>query len=73
MIDSLMNREFDVGGVLLSSVLVSALIALALSWAVGKLLIRIGFYRVVWHRALFDAALFVILWALVIAAPPFLS
>jgi hypothetical protein len=71
MIDGLMSREFAVGGVLLSSVLVSAVIALALEWAVTRVLARIGFYRFVWHRALFDAALFVILWALLISAPPF--
>lgn len=64
-----MIAEINLGGVLLSSVLVSALIALALSFGLRRLLSRLGAYRFVWHPALFDTALFVILWAAVIAAP----
>jgi protein-S-isoprenylcysteine O-methyltransferase Ste14 len=61
--------EFNIGGVLLSSVLVSALIALAAAFVLRRLLAWAGVYRLVWHPALFDVALFVILWAAVIAAP----
>ncbi|MDB5449342.1 MAG: hypothetical protein JWQ52_470 [Phenylobacterium sp.] len=64
-----MIGEVNVDGVLLSSVLVSAVIALALSFVVRRLLARLGAYRFVWHPALFDTALFVILWAAVIAVP----
>jgi hypothetical protein len=64
-----MIGEVNVDGVLLSSVLVSAVIALALSFVVRRLLARLGAYRLVWHPALFDTALFVILWAAVIAVP----
>jgi protein-S-isoprenylcysteine O-methyltransferase Ste14 len=64
-----MTGEFNIGGVLLSSVLVSALIAVAAAFVLRRLLAWAGVYRVVWHPALFDAALFVILWAVVIAAP----
>ncbi|MDB5468142.1 MAG: hypothetical protein JWQ46_2904 [Phenylobacterium sp.] len=64
-----MIGEVNVDGVLLSSVLVSAVIALALSFVVRRLLAWLGAYRFVWHPALFDTALFVILWAAVIAVP----
>jgi hypothetical protein len=61
--------EFDVYGVFLSPVLVSAVLAYAASLAVRRLLSLVGAYRVVWHPALFDTALFVILWAAVAAVP----
>ncbi len=64
-----MIGEYDLGGVLLSSVLVSALIALALTFVLRRLLIWVGAYRFIWHPALFDAALTVILWAAVITLP----
>lgn len=65
-----MIGEYDLGGILLSSVLVSALIALALAFGLRRLLAWAGAYRFIWHPALFDAALTVILWAVVISLPP---
>lgn len=64
-----MTGESDIGGVFLSSVLITAVIALALSFLIRRLLALIGAYRLVWHPPLFDTALFVILWALVVALP----
>lgn len=64
-----MIGESSIGGVFLSSVLISALIALGLSFLIRRLLALIGAYRFVWHPALFDTALFVILWAVVVALP----
>lgn len=64
-----MIGELNIGGVLLSSVLVSAVLALIASFAVRRVLSWAGAYRFVWHPALFDTALFVIIWAAVIAAP----
>ena len=64
-----MIGEVNLDGVLLSSVLVSALIALACAFVLRRLLSWAGAYRFVWHPALFDVALFVILWAAVIAVP----
>ena len=66
-----MTGEIDLNGVFLSSVLVSALIALAASFVLRRLLSWVGAYRFVWHPALFDTAVFVILWAVVVAAPVF--
>jgi hypothetical protein len=64
-----MRGELDIGGVFLSSVLVSAVIALTASFVLRRVLSKIGAYRFVWHPALFDTALFVILWAAVVAVP----
>ncbi|ENZ82622.1 MULTISPECIES: DUF1656 domain-containing protein [Caulobacter] len=64
-----MTGEIDLNGVFLSSVLVSALIALAASFVLRRLLSWVGAYRFVWHPALFDTAVFVILWAAVVASP----
>lgn len=64
-----MIGEYSLDGVLLSSVLVSACLALAAVAALRRLLAWIGVYRFVWHPALFDTALFVILWAAVVALP----
>ncbi len=66
-----MIGEFDIDGVFLSSVLVSAVIALAAAFVLRRLLSKVGAYRLVWHPALFDTALFVILWAAVVAVPLF--
>ena len=64
-----MIGEINLDGVLLSSVLVSALVALAAAFVLRRALSWAGAYRFVWHPALFDTALFVILWAAVIAVP----
>ena len=65
-----MIGEFDLNGVFVSSVLVSALIALACAVVARRLLALLGAYRFIWHPALFDTALFVILWAAVITFVP---
>lgn len=62
-----MIRELDVYGLLVPPLLAGAVIALALTWALRRLLDRWGFYRLVWHATLFDLALFVILLGLVAA------
>jgi hypothetical protein len=64
-----MNGELNIDGVFLSSVLVSALIALVASFVLRRVLSKVGAYRLVWHPALFDTALFVILWAAVVTVP----
>jgi hypothetical protein len=65
-----MIGEADLAGVFISSVLITALLALAATWVVRRLLTLVGGYRLVWHPALFDTSLFVILWALVVALLP---
>jgi hypothetical protein len=57
-----MNGEFDLGGVFVSSLLIFAGVAFVITTIATRLLALTGFYRLVWHRALFDFALFVIVW-----------
>jgi hypothetical protein len=60
-----MIGELDVYGVFVPVLLVWALIALALTAVLRRCLAVIGFYRLVWHRALVDLSLFVLLLAAV--------
>jgi protein-S-isoprenylcysteine O-methyltransferase Ste14 len=66
-----MTAEFAIGGVYLATLPVSALIALLATLLVHRLLKISGVYRWVWHPALFDTALFVCLWALLVLSPIF--
>jgi hypothetical protein len=56
-----MIGELDIHGVFVPALLVWALSALVASVLLRRVLRRIGFYRLVWHPALFDAAIFVVL------------
>lgn len=56
-----MIGEFSLYGMYVPWVLLLCLLSLACSRALSYLLARLGFYRLVWHPALFDFALFVIL------------
>ncbi len=60
--------EIDIYGVYLSTLLASACVAYFLQLAIKRLLGISGFYNLVWHRALFDIALFVIIIGLLLAA-----
>ncbi|KSB90723.1 hypothetical protein AS593_10240 [Caulobacter vibrioides] len=62
-----MTGEYNIDGVFLSSVLVSAVMALVAAFVLRRVLSWAGAYRFVWHPALFDTALFVILWAAAVA------
>ncbi len=64
-----MIGEFDFSGIFLSPVLVSGVLALIVSLALRRGLARVGAYRIVWHPPLFDAALYVIVWAAVATFP----
>ena len=63
-----MIGEFDIYGVYFPAFAVFAAIALMLQLAINRLLDASGFYRWVWHRALFDLAIYVILLGVVTAA-----
>ena len=60
-----MIGEINVYGVLLPPLLAWVALALLLSAGLRLGLTRLGFYRFVWHRPLFDLALLVILTGLV--------
>jgi hypothetical protein len=61
--------EFDIYGVYFPAFAVFAAIAFLLQIVlINRVLNACGFYRFVWHRALFDLAIFVILLGVVTAA-----
>jgi hypothetical protein len=60
--------EFDIYGVYFPAFAVFAAIALLLQLVTNRFLGAFGFYRLVWHRALFDLAIYVILLGVVTAA-----
>jgi hypothetical protein len=55
-----MIGEVSLYGIYVPWLLLLSLLSLIASRALGYVLARLGFYRLVWHPALFDAALFVI-------------
>jgi uncharacterized protein DUF1656 len=58
--------ELDLFGVFVPGLLCCGLAAFVLNAGLRRLLAQAGFYRVVWHSALFDLALFVIVLGLVV-------
>jgi hypothetical protein len=65
-----MIGEVDIYGVFVPILLVWGLIALLLTAVLRRGLVRIGFYRLVWHRPLVDLSLLVIIMAAVAAILP---
>jgi protein AaeX len=63
-----MIGEFDIYGVYVPAFAVFAAIALVFQVAIKRLLDACGVYRFVWHRPLFDLAMYVILLGVVTAA-----
>ena len=68
-----MIAEINVFGVLVSSILASALIAWAVLIPLRRLLAWGGLYHWTWHRNLVDLTLFVLLWGATTAALPTIS
>jgi hypothetical protein len=62
-----MSGEIDLGGVFLAGAVATALLALLATALLRRLLAVAGLYRRLWHPALFDAALFLVLWAALVA------
>jgi len=68
-----MTAEVDLYGVFISPLLLYAVVALALMAVLRWRLAAVGFYRTVWHRALFDLALLVIVLGAIVFAADFLG
>jgi hypothetical protein len=66
-----MIHEIDVGGLFFAPLIVSAVLTLPLWLVLRAGLTRAGVYRWVWHPALFDVALYVVLFAVVSLRVPF--
>ncbi|MDB5616283.1 DUF1656 domain-containing protein [Tardiphaga sp.] len=56
-----MKFQVDLFGILVPTLLFWLIITYLIGAVLRPLLARIGFYRYVWHRALFDLALYVCL------------
>jgi Protein of unknown function (DUF1656) len=55
-----MIGEIDIFGVFVPAVLVLMLIAYLINLVIRRVLTRIGFYRFVWHRSIFDLGIYVL-------------
>ena len=56
-----MIHEIDLFGVFVPDLLVWVVLAYGLAMLSRRILGRIGFYRLVWHRPLFDAAVYMLI------------
>ena len=56
-----MIGEVNIYGVFVPALLVWAFVALLATLLLRRVLLSLGFYRLVWHPALFDVAIFVVL------------
>ncbi|HTI82276.1 MAG TPA: DUF1656 domain-containing protein [Acetobacteraceae bacterium] len=63
-----MIGEINLYGVFIPPLLLWVIVALPLTGVLRRLLRWLGFYRLVWHRPLFDFALLVIVLGAVVAA-----
>ena len=61
-----MIGEVDVFGVFVPAVLVLMFIAYVIGLVLRTVLERTGFYRLVWHRAIFDLGIYVVVLGLVV-------
>ncbi|QSN64768.1 DUF1656 domain-containing protein [Caballeronia sp. M1242] len=61
-----MIGEIDILGVFVPAVLVLMFIAYLLNLVIRTVLTRVGFYRFVWHRSVFDLGIYVLLLGLVV-------
>ncbi|GGF52700.1 DUF1656 domain-containing protein [Azorhizobium oxalatiphilum] len=52
--------DFDLYGVFLPHLLVLAVVAYGLLAVLRRIMQRAGVYRIVWHRALFDVCIYVL-------------
>jgi hypothetical protein len=62
-----MIGEVDVYGVFVSPLLIWVLASLPIVVLLRRLLARAGFYRLVWHRPLFDLAMLIVVLGGVVA------
>lgn len=61
-----MIAELDIYGVFVPALFAWLLLAYGVHLILSRVLVRVGFYRLVWHRPLFDASLYVVLTAAVV-------
>ncbi|SPA32370.1 conserved hypothetical protein; associated to putative secretion protein and putative transporter [Cupriavidus taiwanensis] len=59
--------EFDLYGVFVPATVVWMLAAFAVTAALRAVLVRVGFYRIVWHRSLFNLSLYILVLGAIVA------
>jgi len=73
MIAPVLVPEYRFGEIFVASAPVTATVALVLALLLHRLLVKLHFYRWVWHPVLFDTALFVAIWALLVRYPQLIN
>ncbi|MDF3881948.1 DUF1656 domain-containing protein [Cupriavidus basilensis] len=63
----MLSGEIDVYGVFVPTLLALMLVTFAITTCMRVLLARLGFYRLVWHRSLFNLAIYLIVLGGVVA------
>lgn len=66
----MMTHDFLIGGVILSPIVPELLIALILAGLLSVMLMRLGFYRLVWHRPLVELCMFCMILGIIVALTP---
>jgi hypothetical protein len=69
----MMPSEISIYGVFIPSLLVWMFVAFVITSLARAVLSRVGFYRLVWHRSLFNLALYAIILGGVVALTPSLQ
>ena len=61
-----MNTELNIAGIYMAPIVLYAIVALPIFLVLRVILARIGFWRIVWHPALFETALYLSILSLLI-------
>ncbi len=65
-----MISQFHIGGILISSIVPVFFAALFLTVLVSMVLVRVGFYQLVWQRPIVDLAILIILFGIIVILLP---
>lgn len=61
-----MNTELNIAGIYMAPIVLYAIVALPIFLVLRAILARVGFWRLVWHPALFETALYLSILSLLI-------
>jgi protein AaeX len=61
-----MNSELNIAGIYMAPIVLYAIVALPIFLVLRVILARVGFWRLVWHPALFETALYLSILSLLI-------
>lgn len=65
-----MTHEFRIGGILISTIVPVFFAALILTVVLSWVLVRIGFYKLVWQRPIVDLALLILIFSAIVLVLP---